>query len=37
MLHAASLRFPHPDGKSMRIDAPVPDDMLKLCAAVGLI
>jgi len=37
MLHAAGLRFPHPDGQSLRIDAPAPQDMTELAAAIGLV
>lgn len=36
MLHAARLRFPHPDGGDTPIEAPVPADMEALLAAVGL-
>ena len=36
MLHAARLRFPHPDGGDTSIEAPVPADMEALLAAVGL-
>ena len=36
MLHAAALRFPHPGGGSKRIDAPIPQDMVELSAALGL-
>ena len=36
MLHAAALRFPHPNGDSVRIDAPLPEDMAGLAAQLGL-
>lgn len=36
MLHAARLRFPHPDGGDKHIEAPIPTDMAGLIAAAGL-
>lgn len=36
MLHAAALAFPHPEGGTKRIDAPVPADMKALIEALGL-
>ena len=36
MLHAASLGFPHPDGQSMRVEAPLPVDFQTVLAQVGL-
>lgn len=36
MLHAASLRFPHPDGGEVTVQAPAPDDFRALAEAMGL-
>ncbi len=36
MLHALALEFPHPAGGRKRIEAPIPDDMAALIAALGL-
>jgi 23S rRNA pseudouridine955/2504/2580 synthase len=36
MLHAQALRFPHPSGGLKRLEAPIPDDMAALIAALGL-
>jgi 23S rRNA-/tRNA-specific pseudouridylate synthase len=36
MLHAGALSFPHPDGGTKRIEAPIPEDMAGLIAALGL-
>ena len=36
MLHAGALSFPHPDGGTTRIEAPIPPDMAGLIAALGL-
>lgn len=36
MLHASALSFPHPEGGTRRIEAPVPADMAALTAALGL-
>jgi len=36
MLHAAALSFPHPSGGEKRIEAPIPQDMAKLVAELGL-
>ncbi len=36
MLHAARLRFPHPDGGDKHIEAPIPADMAALMATAGL-
>ena len=36
-LHALRLRLPHPDGDAeLQAYAPPPDDLRKLCAAVGI-
>ena len=37
MLHAAALEFPHPDGGTRRIEAPLPADFLAVAAAAGLV
>jgi tRNA pseudouridine32 synthase/23S rRNA pseudouridine746 synthase len=36
MLHAMALEFPHPQGGLKRIEAPVPPDMARLAAELGL-
>jgi tRNA pseudouridine32 synthase/23S rRNA pseudouridine746 synthase len=36
MLHAVKLTFPHPDGESMMIEAPMPADFQALANALGL-
>ncbi len=36
MLHAAAIAFPHPDGGRRRVEAPPPDDLRGLAAALGL-
>ncbi|MEO6340504.1 MAG: RluA family pseudouridine synthase [Caulobacteraceae bacterium] len=36
MLHAAKLKFPHPEGGEREITAPAPDDMLQVAARAGL-
>lgn len=36
MLHALALSFPHPGGGTTRIEAPVPEDMQRLAADLGL-
>ncbi|WP_374571004.1 RluA family pseudouridine synthase [Phenylobacterium sp.] len=36
MLHARALEFPHPEGGTRRIEAPIPADMASLAGAVGL-
>jgi tRNA pseudouridine32 synthase/23S rRNA pseudouridine746 synthase len=36
MLHALALVFPHPGGGEMRLEAPVPADMAKVVAELGL-
>ena len=36
MLHAARLRFPHPEGGMREVEAPVPDDFNDLLAEAGL-
>lgn len=36
MLHAARLRFPHPDGGDKTVEAPIPADMAALMTAAGL-
>jgi RluA family pseudouridine synthase len=37
MLHAARLRFPHPEGGERGVEALVPDDFRTLMAAAGLV
>lgn len=36
MLHARALEFPHPDGGTKRVEAPIPVDMAELLDALGL-
>ena len=36
MLHAARLRFPHPEGGERTVEAPLPDDFDTLRLAAGL-
>lgn len=36
MLHASRLMFPHPDGGSVTVEAPMPDDMRSLALAAGI-
>lgn len=36
MLHAARLRFPHPEGGVCEVEAPLPDDFMILMATAGL-
>jgi len=36
MLHAAKLTFPHPEGGSVTLEAPPPEDFMALRAAAGL-
>jgi tRNA pseudouridine32 synthase/23S rRNA pseudouridine746 synthase len=36
MLHAARLSFPHPEGGTTTIEAPMPADMRELAEALGL-
>lgn len=36
MLHAAALSFPHPEGGTRRIEAPVPADMTEIIERLGL-
>jgi tRNA pseudouridine32 synthase/23S rRNA pseudouridine746 synthase len=36
MLHALALSFPHPAGGTTRLEAPVPEDMQRLAADLGL-
>ncbi|MFN7534850.1 MAG: RluA family pseudouridine synthase [Brevundimonas sp.] len=36
MLHAAALDFPHPEGGRCTVEAPPPDDFVRLLAAAGL-
>ena len=36
MLHAAALEFPHPDGGTRRIEAPLPEDFRAVLEALGL-
>ena len=37
MLHAAALAFPHPDGETLRVEAPMPDDMSALAKSLELM
>lgn len=37
MLHAVRLSFPHPEGGTTNIEAPMPEDMQKVAQALGLI
>jgi len=37
MLHAAALTFPHPDGATRRVEAPLPDDMRTLAKSLELM
>jgi len=37
MLHAAALEFPHPDGGTRRIEAPLPEDIQGILESTGLI
>jgi len=37
MLHAAALAFPHPNGETARIEAPMPCDMAALARSLGLV
>jgi RluA family pseudouridine synthase len=37
MLHAAALEFPHPAGKTTRLEAEMPEDMKTVAAAAGLV
>ena len=37
MLHARALTFPHPDGGSKRIEAPVPSDFIEAAAKAGIV
>lgn len=37
MLHAAALSFPHPDGQTKRVEAPLPDDMKTLVKSLELM
>lgn len=36
MLHAVKLSYPHPDGHTATIEAPMPDDMARLVRELGL-
>lgn len=36
MLHAAALSFPHPEGGTKRVEAPMPDDMAALAKTLDL-
>jgi 23S rRNA pseudouridine955/2504/2580 synthase len=36
MLHAAALEFPHPDGGTTRVEAPLPEDFQAVAATSGL-
>ena len=36
MLHASALGFPHPTGGERRVEAPIPEDMRELLAALDL-
>lgn len=37
MLHAARLSYPHPDGETATVEAPMPDDMARLAGELGLL
>ena len=37
MLHASALRFPHPDGGSRRITAPLPEDFRAAASSAGIV
>ncbi|MFN3524204.1 MAG: RluA family pseudouridine synthase [Phenylobacterium sp.] len=37
MLHARALQFPHPEGGTRRIEAPLPSDMTAMAEALGLM
>jgi tRNA pseudouridine32 synthase/23S rRNA pseudouridine746 synthase len=37
MLHASALSFPHPDGSTKRVEAPLPDDMRTLVKSLELM
>ena len=37
MLHASALSFPHPDGSTKRVEAPLPDDMRTLAKSLELM
>jgi len=37
MLHAAALTFPHPDGETRRVEAPLPDDIKTLAKSLELM
>ncbi len=37
MLHAAALAFPHPDGGTREVKAPMPEDMTVLARSLGLV
>jgi RluA family pseudouridine synthase len=37
MLHAAALSFPHPDGGTRRVEAPLPDDMAALAKSLEVM
>lgn len=37
MLHAARLAFPHPDGQTLTVEAPMPADMAAVAEALGLL
>ena len=36
MLHAVALSFPHPEGRTVRIEAHPPDDFVEVAARVGI-
>jgi tRNA pseudouridine32 synthase/23S rRNA pseudouridine746 synthase len=36
MLHASRLEFPHPDGGSRTMEAPLPEDFAAVARAAGL-
>jgi tRNA pseudouridine32 synthase/23S rRNA pseudouridine746 synthase len=37
MLHAVALTFPHPEGRTVRIEAHPPDDFIAVAARVGIV
>jgi len=36
MLHAAALKFPHPEGRAVRVEAPPPEDFRRVAARLGI-
>jgi tRNA pseudouridine32 synthase/23S rRNA pseudouridine746 synthase len=37
MLHAVKLSYPHPDGQTATVEAPMPEDFLRLMDGLGLV